>query len=676
MTAKACCVLIGVALAISSRAATSKTSETNAVLEGPKVLAPHSLGVGRLVPDFRSRTISGKQFRLNDIKPAKAVVVAFVSTTCPLSKRSAPTLAKLERDYAERGVHFVFVVPLASNTEAQIREAIRAHGFKGEFIHDTGQEIRSALGARSTTEAFVLDAARTLIYRGAVDDQYGLGYSLDAPRRQHLVEALEAVLANQTPRVSATTAPGCALESAAKRIADGKLDFHSRVSRIVQQHCQECHHAGGVAPFALESYNDVASHAGMIRKMVEKDLMPPWFAAPTPAGHPSPWANDRTLPAEDKRDLLAWIAEGKKEGNPADAPLPRTFPKDWQIGTPDSVIQIPQPITVKATGKMPYQNVFVETAFGEDRWVRALEVRPTAREVVHHVLVFILPKQTNATVTATNIAANRRRARQDEGGNFFAAYVPGNNVLQYESGFAKLLPKGSTLQFQIHYTPNGTATTDQTRLGLIFAKEPPVHEVRVAGIAQPSLRIPPGADNFEVRAVTPVLFDAKILSFMPHMHVRGKAFRYELALPDGAKKLLLDVPRYDFNWQLQYKLIEPIDAPLGSRLLATGWYDNSTNNPANPDPTREVRWGPQTDEEMMIGYLEYYIPGLKPGDKTSLTQALRDGSLMFNVLDKNRDGKITRDEAPSAASFRQADVDADGAVTRDELKNFIQRTRR
>jgi thiol-disulfide isomerase/thioredoxin len=620
--------------------------------------------------------ISGKPFRLSELQPAKAIVIAFISTSCPLSKRYAPTLAKLEREYAERGVQFIFIDPLATDSKEQITETIRAHGFKGEFIRDTNREIRNTLAARSTTEAFVLDAARTLVYRGAVDDQYGLGYSLDVPRQRHLVEALEATLANNTPRVRATTAPGCALEVAAKKTADTTIDFHGRISRIVQQHCQECHHAGGVAPFALETYNDVANHAGMICKMVEKNLMPPWFAAPTPLGHASPWANDRTLPADDKRDLLAWMAEGKKEGNPSDAPLPLTFAKDWQIGTPDAVIQIPTPLAVKATGKMPYQNVFVDTTFGEDRWVQALEVRPTAREVVHHVLVFILPKQTNAPATATNSTARRRRARQDEGGNFFAAYVPGNNLLHYDSGFAKLLPKGATLHFQIHYTPNGTAATDQTRLGLVFAKEPPRHEVRVVGIANPLLRIPPGADNYEVPAATPVLFDAKVLSFMPHMHLRGKAFRYELARPDGTKKLLLDVPRYDFNWQLQYKLIEPIDAPLGSRLLATGWYDNSTNNPANPDPAREVKWGPQTDDEMMLGYLEYYVPSLKPGDKTSLTQAVRDGALMFNVLDKNHDGKITRDEAPSPASFRQADVDADGSVTREELKNYLQRNRR
>jgi mono/diheme cytochrome c family protein len=665
--------VVAVCLTTAGRAADSAS-----VREAPRISAARDSGVGRFVPDIEFTSVSGERFRLAVKNPPRATVIAFISTSCPLSKRFAPTLAALEREYSARGVRFILVDPLASDTASDIAAAVKAHGFTSPLVRDVDGRIRNMLGARSTTEVFVLDAARTLVYRGAVDDQYGIGYSLDAPKKRFLVEAINAMLDAKVPAVRATTAPGCALELNSTAVAAAPVTYHARISRIVQQHCQECHHAGGVAPFALESYEDVVSHAGMIRKVVEKSVMPPWFAAPTMAGHLSPWANDRTLPAEDKRDLLAWLAGGKAEGNPVDGPLPRTFPKEWQIGTPDAVIQIPQPIAVKATGKMPYQNVFVETTFAEDRWVRALEVRPTSREVVHHVLVFIVPKQTNATATATNASGRKSRPkREDEGGNFFAAYVPGNNSITYDSDFAKLLPAGATLQFQIHYTPNGTPTNDQTRLGLVFAKGPPRHEVRVVGIANPALVIPPGAENHEVHAATPVMFDAKILSFMPRMHVRGKAFRYELARADGSKQLLLDVPRYDFNWQLQYKLAEPIDAPKGSRLLATGWYDNSANNPANPDPMRSVKWGPQTDDEMMLGYLEYYVPSIRPGEKVSLAKlAGRDGTALFVVLDKNGDGTITRDEAPTPESFRQADVDANGVVTMEEFKAHLQRSKR
>jgi hypothetical protein len=226
---------------------------------------------------------------------------------------------------------------------------------------------------------------------------------------------------------------------------------------------------------------------------------------------------------------------------------------------------------------------------------------------VHHVLVFV-------RLPAEQEGGKRRRADGDEErGGFFAAYVPGNSAVTYPDGFAKHLPAGSSLKFQIHYTPNGTATRDQVRLGMIFADRPPEHLVRVIGLVNPLLSIPPGASHHEEQAGIPILKPARVLGFMPHMHVRGKAFRYEATWPDGTTRTLLDVPRYDFNWQLAYRYAEPLALPLGARLRARGWFDNSADNPANPDPTRTVRWGPQTTDEMMLGYVEYYFPGEKVG---------------------------------------------------------------
>jgi hypothetical protein len=375
------------------------------------------------------------------------------------------------------------------------------------------------------------------------------------------------------------------------------------VSRILQNNCIDCHRKGGVAPFSMESPDDVASHRGAIRRVVEQGIMPPWFAAPPPSDEESPWANDRSLAARDKEDLLAWLKGGTPLGDPADAPLSRRFPETWSIGEPDAVVQIPKPIEVKAEGKMPYRNVEVETDFGEDKWVRAMEVQPTAREVVHHVLVFVLPPAEPGEKPL-----DRLKRRLDERRGFFAVYVPGNNVLVYPDGFAKPLPRGATVHFQIHYTPSGTATRDQTRLGLAFAKEAPRHEVKCVGIADVRLKIPPGAEDHKEKGTIPVPMDVRLLSFMPHMHVRGKAFRYEVMLPGGKREVLLDVPRYDFNWQLQYRLAEPREIPKGSRVEAVGWFDNSEKNPANPEPTKTVRWGPQTDDEMLLGYVEYYVP--------------------------------------------------------------------
>ena len=253
---------------------------------------------------------------------------------------------------------------------------------------------------------------------------------------------------------------------------------------------------------------------------------------------------------------------------------------------------------------MPYQQVTVETGLTEEKWVRGFEVQPTAREVVHHVLIFVQEP-------------GQKRGGDDESGGFFAAYVPGNNHIIYPDGFAKHLPAGARLRFQIHYTPNGTATRDQIKLGLLFAKEAPQHIVRIAGIADHRLSIPPGAAHHAETAVIPIPAEVKLLAFMPHMHVRGAAFRYEAVLADGTVRTLLDVPRYDFNWQLSYRYAEPPTLPRGSKIRATAWYDNSTNNPANPDPTKTVRWGPQTFDEMMLGYVEYYLPDEKPAAKTA-----------------------------------------------------------
>ena len=565
--------------------------------EQPQRLKAGDCGIGTLIPEASLTDLDGAPQSLRKLTGGKPAVIALVSTSCPVSKRYTPVLARLEGEYRAKGVAFVLIAQNATDSADDLRAALQAAGLTAPCLRDPQQTLLKALGATASTDSFLLDGAHTLIYRGAIDDQYGLGYSLDAPRTRYLVNAVEALLAGRTPQIAATSAPGCALDLAAVKVAAGEVTYHNRISRLVQTNCQECHRAGGVAPFALETFEQVTAKSGMIRKMVDRGLMPPWFAAAPAAGEHSPWGNDRSLAARDRADLLGWLNAGKPLGEAKDAPQPRTFPKEWEIGTPDAVVQIPRAIEVKAEGTMPYQQVSVETGFTEDKWVRGFEVQPTAREVVHHVLIFVQePGQ------------GRGRGENDETGGFFAAYVPGNNHIIYPDGFAKPLAAGARLRFQIHYTPNGTATRDQIKLGLLFAKEAPQHIVHVAGIADHRLSIPPGAAHHPETAVIPIPAEVKLLAFMPHMHVRGAAFRYEAILADGTVRTLLDVPRYDFNWQLSYRYAEPPTLPRGSKIRATAWYDNSANNPANPDPTKTVRWGPQTYDEMMLGYVEYFLP--------------------------------------------------------------------
>jgi mono/diheme cytochrome c family protein len=512
----------------------------------------------------------------------------------------------LEAAWAAKGVEFVYVGALPVDSAADLKSMATEAGWKGAVVRDADERVGAALGLRTTAEVLVLDAAGTLVYRGAVNDQYGVGYARAEARQRPLEDALTALEQGLKPLLAATTAPGCVLErkeGTSVPMASGagsKPTYHGRISRLMQTHCGECHFDGGVGPFSLESYADVVGHAGMIRKQVEKGQMPPWFSVPVAGEVHGKWANDRTMPEEDRKDLLAWLAGDRAEGDPAEAPLPVRRASEWAIGKPDAVYGLPKPVKIPAEGVMAYEYAFIDTDQTEDRWIQAMEIRPTDAAAVHHVLVW---------VEAPGGQKKRGQASEDEISGFFGAYVPGNASRVFPEGFGKALPAGATLKFQIHYTPYGKATNDQMRIAFRFAPEKPRHVVHVVGIANPGIRIPAGASNHEEWAALPVPREARILSFLPHMHVRGKAFRYEVMSPDGESRVVLDVPRYDFNWQLSYQLAEPLRLEKGSRLRATAWFDNSSGNPANPDPAKNVRWGNQTFEEMMIGYLEYYLPG-------------------------------------------------------------------
>jgi hypothetical protein len=366
--------------------------------------------------------------------------------------------------------------------------------------------------------------------------------------------------------------------------------FYRDVLPILQSHCQECHRPGEMAPMPLLTYRQTRPWAKAIRDAVRARKMPPWFADPC-CGK---FANDRSLTGAETETLAAWAESGAAEGSERDSPPSRDWPSGWNLRSPDSIVEMPQAFDVPASGAVEYQYFIAPTGFHEDRWIQAVEVRPGNRAVVHHAVVYIRD-------------AGSTWSRGPTKADILTVYAPGNTPDVWAEGMAKRVKAGSDLVFEIHYTPNGKRTTDRTRVGLVFAKSPPRKAVLTLQMDNERFVIPPGARDYRVAAWGTMPNDAILLGFFPHMHLRGKAFEFTRVRGDGQPETLLKVNRYDFFWQLSYRLAEPVRLEKGTKLEWIAWFDNSANNPRNPDPSAEVRYGLQSWEEMMIGFFDVAV---------------------------------------------------------------------
>jgi mono/diheme cytochrome c family protein len=388
-----------------------------------------------------------------------------------------------------------------------------------------------------------------------------------------------------------TAENGGATRDETPRPGANDVTYAKHIAPIIQNKCQTCHRPGTAAPFSLLDYEDVVDWSQTIKEVVEQKRMPPWHADP----RFGKFANDRRL-TQDEIDLLVrWIDADTPKGNDQDLPPAKHYPDGWMIGTPDVVFELPEEVSVQATGTVPYRYYTTPTNFKEDVWVASAEARPGNRKVVHHIIVSFRDPQAP------------RREGAGLGTGHIVGTAPGDMPLILPPGVARKIPAGSTLIWQVHYTPTGQVEKDRSQLGLIFykEKEPPTRSVLTVGIAQRRFAIPPGDASYQVESDYVFPADAVLYSFMPHMHLRGKDFKYEATYPDGRSETLLSVPRYDFSWQSTYILREPMAMPKGTKIHCTAHFDNSRENRANPDPEKEVRWGDQTWEEMMIGWMNY-----------------------------------------------------------------------
>ncbi len=646
-------------------------------LSGPCVAADTGKNlIGRKVPAFSLKDYRGKIHSLSDFNDAKLLVIGFLGTECPLAKLYGPRLAKIAKEYEPEKVAFIGINSNVQDSITEIAAYARIHKIEFPLLKDLGNKVADQIQAQRTPEVFVLDEKRIIRYHGRVDDQYGVGYVRDEVKREDLKVALDELLAGKEVSTPTTEAPGCFIGRIQKPKADSKITYSKHIAHILQKRCVECHRKGEIAPFSLTNYEEVVGWAETIAEVVRDRRMPPWHANPKYGKY----ANDRSLSKKEMDQIFAWVDNGAPKGNPKHLPAPRKFVSGWHMHRPpDRIIPITdQPVKIQATGAVRYKYYVVDPGFTEDKWFDAAQVLPGNHAVLHHVLVF--------AVQGKSIG---KALRKIGGGrdSFLVGYVPGMRARRYPQGMAMRIPAGSRLVFQVHYTPIGTVQYDQSNLGLCFVDPKTVKkEILIWSASNQFVHLPPGMENRKAGATSGFMPKSELLAFMPHMHLRGKSFRYEIIYPDKKKEIILDVPQFDFNWQTTYRLAKGKPLPKGTRIHCTAHYDNSDNNLINPNSKARVRWGDQTWEEMMIGYFAYAVDvdPKNPNSKANHTSWSRPekakmlANQLVNQNDTNNDGKVGRNEIPFQFFFAFARIDRneDGYLTPAEIATAFEAYRK
>jgi mono/diheme cytochrome c family protein len=417
----------------------------------------------------------------------------------------------------------------------------------------------------------------------------------------------------QMPGMANHSSPPADTSTATTTAANpSNVTFTKDVAPIVQQNCQTCHRPGEGAPFSLLSYEDAKPWAKEMKRMVQQRQMPPWFED----GHTEVFANNRSLTQAQIDTIVAWANAGAPKGDPKDLPPAREFVQGWTIPKPDVTFQLPKAFSIPDSGILEYQYVIVPTGFTKDTWVQDVEAAPSDRSVVHHIVAYVRrpgsnyfkDQPKNVFFEAPPSKVDKKAPTDDVPSDWLVGYAPGQPPDIFERGQAKLIPAGSDIVLEVHYMPEGKATTDQSSVGLVLAKETPKERVMTLMAGNETFKIPPGDPNYRVDSSFTVRHDMTLLGVHPHMHTRGKDMTYRLVFPNGETRTILNVPHYNWHWQLWYNLAKPIELPKGTKIECTAHFDNSANNPENPDPTKTVIWGQQSFDEMMVCFFNVAFP--------------------------------------------------------------------
>jgi len=547
---------------------------------------------GDRVDDFRLIDHLGESHALYYLSDASAIVIMVHGNGCPIVRKSLPALRELRERYASRGVEFLLLNSNLQDDRDAIAKEAAEFGIDFPILVDTTQLVGESLDITRTADVLVVDPKSWKIaYRGPIDDRLSYGAERAQATRHPLADALDATLAGERVAMPRAESLGCLvnLPERDRRDAHAKISYADRIAPLLSERCAACHRDGGVAPWSMDSYEKIRGFAPMIREVVRTRRMPPWHADP----HYGSFVGDRSMSDDEARTLVHWIEAGAPRGEGPDplAKQDRSWP-EWTLGTPDLVVEVPA-FDVPATGVVQYQYPYAANPLGRDVWIRAIEIRPGDRSVVHHVLAGI-----------DDPANGGKREIAGKIGEL-GGYAPGKNAVPYPADTGILLRKDARFRFQMHYTPNGKPARDVTRLGLWFYDKPPKHSLDMLLIYDAAFSIPAG-EKRHFNTINHVFEqDIMLYSLLPHAHLRGRSARFTAHYPDGRSEILLNVPHYDFNWQPLYALDPPKFIPAGTRVVMDMTWDNSALNPANPDPTKVVRWGDQTWEEMNVGWFRF-----------------------------------------------------------------------
>ncbi|REJ94446.1 MAG: hypothetical protein DWQ35_08605 [Planctomycetota bacterium] len=586
-------VLVIALLGAAALVAYSNFASRDLPPEPPSTATPSEVEVSR-VENFRLLDQHGESHELFYYSDARAIVLISHGVGCPINRRYSRRINELQAEFAPRGVRFFLLNANPQDDRTDIKKEADEFQMAQPILKDDTQFVVRGLNVTRTAEALVIDTNTwKIVYRGAIDDRLDYGTQRAEAQHHYLQDALQAFLQGDKVEPARTQPRGCLIRLSGKFDAGHPPPTYTvDVAPILRAKCFACHQEGGIGPWTISDYHEVAGWSSMLGEVVRTKRMPPWGADPE-YGH---YSNDASLTLEEEKTLLAWIEAGTPRGEGAD-PFQGQAPVDqgtWSLGEPDVILDFPAQV-LPATGILPYRYEWIEIPMDEPGWVRAAEIHMGNKRALHHVVILL---------------AKPGRSFQDllreSNRSCFVAFVAGNTRYEFPAGTGKFVPAGSRFFVQLHYNSTGREEVDDsTQLALYLSDEEPEHELFVYATSDRSFVVPPGAREYPVTAVTTVTRDMVMYDVGPHMHYRGKSSRLIAEYPDGTSEILISVPYYRFDWQMVYRFAEPKRLPKGTRLVSEGVYDNSAQNTQNPDPSQTVRFGIYSRDEMHKCYFSY-----------------------------------------------------------------------